>query len=146
MRFFLNSLVTKMTRCKFLTIIFSYIAIQLQEIKKKEKRLEWVFTFEDQICLYSLSKLRQQGLVKIYRKNPLKTGKVLREVKLILKSIRVTRLCPSCMNNVKILQTFLKIQNLTTVTKYSCYHLTPMGIKNAANNVREVMEVNERLK
>ena len=146
MRFFLNSLVTKMTRCKFLTIIFSYIAIQLQEIKKKEKRLEWVFTFEDQICLYSLSKLRQQGLVKIYRKNPLKTGKVLREVKLILKSIRVKRLCPSCMNNVKILQTFLKIQNLTTVTKYSCYHLTPMGIKNAANNVREVMEVNERLK
>ena len=146
MRFFLNSLVTKMTRCKFLTIIFSYIAIQLQEIKKKEKRLEWVFTFEDQICLYSLSKLRQQGLVKIYRKNPLKTGKVLREVKLILKSIRVTRLCPSCMNNVKILQTFLKIQNLTTVTKYSCYHLTPMGIKNAANNAREVMEVNERLK
>ena len=146
MRFFLNSLVTKMTRCKFLTIIFSYIAIQLQEIKKEEKRLEWVFTFEDQICLYSLSKLRQQGLVKIYRKNPLKTGKVLREVKLILKSIRVTRLCPSCMNNVKILQTFLKIQNLTTVTKYSCYHLTPMGIKNAANTVREVMEVNERLK
>ena len=145
MRFFLNSLVTKMTRCKFLTIIFSYIAIQLQEIKKKEKRLEWVFIFEDQIYLYSLSKLRQQGLVKIYRKNPLKTGKVLREVKLILKSIRVTRLCHSCMNNIKILQTFLKIQNLTTVTKYSSYHRTPMDITNAANNVREVMEVNERL-
>ena len=50
MRFFLNSLVTKMTS-KFLTIIFSYIAIQLQEIKKKEKRLEWVFIFEDQIYL-----------------------------------------------------------------------------------------------
>ena len=146
MRFFLNSLVTKMTTSKFLTIIFSYIAILLQEIKKKEKRLEWVFIFADQMYLYSLSKLRQQGLVKICKKNPLKTGKVLREVKLILKSIRVTRLCPSCMNNIKMLQTFLKIQNLTTATKYSSYHRTLMDITNAANNVREVMEVNERLK
>ena len=59
MRFFLNSLVTKMTTSKFLTIIFSYIAILLQEIKKKEKRLEWVFIFADQMYLYSLSKLRQ---------------------------------------------------------------------------------------
>ena len=59
MRFFLNSLVTKMAASKFLTIIFSYIAIQLQAIKKKQKRLEYVFTFADPIYLYSLSKHRK---------------------------------------------------------------------------------------